>query len=43
VGRRTERRSRTGNALPHVGFIDPTGNEVDLAEVDLVKTAAYVE
>jgi DNA-binding HxlR family transcriptional regulator len=37
-----ERRSRTDNALLHVGFIDPNGNEVDLKEVDLVKTAAYV-
>ena len=41
-GPTVERRSRTGNALLHVGFIDPNGNEVDLEEVDLVRTAAYV-
>ena len=38
-----ERRSRADNALLHVGFVDPNGNEVDLEQVDLVRTAAYVE
>ena len=36
-----ERRNRADHSPLHVGFIDPDGNEVDLEEVDLVKTAAY--
>ena len=36
-----ERRSRADNTLLHVGFVDPDGNEVDLDDVDLVRTAAY--
>jgi DNA-binding HxlR family transcriptional regulator len=35
------RRSRTDDAPLHVAFVDPNGNEVDLDQVDLVRTAAY--
>lgn len=35
------RRSRLDNGPVHVGFIDARGNEVDIDDVDLVRTAAY--
>ncbi|HEY4022389.1 MAG TPA: helix-turn-helix domain-containing protein [Pseudonocardiaceae bacterium] len=40
-GPTVERRGRADNAPLHVAFVDPNGSEVDLAEVDLVRTAAY--
>ena len=40
-GPTSERRGRADNALLHVAFVDPNGNEVDLDQVDLVRTAAY--
>ncbi|QUQ72441.1 hypothetical protein JJ691_102300 [Kutzneria sp. CA-103260] len=37
-----QRRSRIDNSPLHVGFINAHGNEVNLDDVDLVKSAAYL-
>lgn len=42
-GPTVERRSRVDQAPLHVAFVGPDGGEVALDDVDLVRTAAYVE